>query len=88
MALTRILPLLLFAYLVYRFLIKPIFLEPKREERPPRNIFEAMLRKQQEQQRRYEEQQRRSNEAPKQTESSTGSRYSGGEYIDYEEVKD
>lgn len=88
MSLTRILPLLLFAYLVYRYLIKPIFLEPKREERPPKNIFEAMLRKQQEQQRQYQEQQRREREAPKQAENPKGSRYSGGEYIDYEEVKD
>lgn len=87
MSLTRILPLLLFAYLVYRFLIKPIFLEPKREERPPRNIFEAMLRQQQEQQRRYEEQQRRQREQQRASESEKP-HYKGGEYIDYEEVKD
>jgi hypothetical protein len=89
----RIIFLLFFGYLLYQFLIKPIFIGMRGEQlnrpRSPQNdLLEMMrrmeeLKKQQYQQYQQQEQQtQQTQQAPQKTKPSQND----GEYIDYEEV--
>jgi esterase/lipase len=85
----RLIFLLLFGYLVYRFLIKPVLLGPaqqqKRYRNPQDDMLEMMRRMQQyqqQQQQQYQQQQRRTTEhSPRKSRTKDD-----GEYIDFEEV--
>jgi hypothetical protein len=83
----RLIFLLLFGYLVYRFLIKPVLLGPaqqqKRYRNPQEDMLEMMRRMQQYQQQQYQQQhQRRTTEhSPRKSKTKDD-----GEYIDFEEV--
>lgn len=84
----RIIFLLLFGYLVYRFLIKPVLLGPaqqqKRYRNPQDDMLEMMRRMQQYQQQQYQEQaarQKHDHRPAKKTKPTDD-----GEYIDFEEL--
>jgi hypothetical protein len=76
----RFLFLLLFGYLVYRFLIKPILLDV-RQNNPQFNRFDEM----QDMINRMRQQQNGQHQNPRPKNNKAGSK-NDGDYIDYEEV--
>jgi len=91
----RILFLIFFAYLVYRFLIRPIFLAPPKRERPlsPQEQFMRMFQQQMQAQQQGQGQyvseqefgtQQQNNSQQKQKQKQQPQ--NDGEYIDFEEL--
>ena len=83
----RIIFLLFFGYLVYQFLIKPVFIGMRGEQlnrpRSPQNDLLEMMRRMEELKRQqYQQYQQQEQQAAQKTKPSQND----GEYIDYEEV--
>lgn len=85
--------LLFFAYLVYRFLIKPVFLAPPKQERPlsPQEqfmrMFQQQMQAQQQGQGQYVSEQEFGTQGHNQRQQKQEQKpRNDGEYIDFEEL--
>lgn len=88
----KIIFLFIFGYLIYRFLIKPVFIGPAQQQRPrhrnPQQDMLEMMRRMQEYQQRQQYGGRQESPSPsREKPNSPQANKDTGEYIDYEEIE-